>query len=83
MRKSLCSCFILYAFALFITPILNSQNISYELCPGMEMILMEKTANGEIYDPGQYTASHRIFRFGTEIEVENLENGNKVRSQDK
>lgn len=38
----------------------------------------KKTASGEIYDPNAYTAAHQILPFGTELEVENLENGKKV-----
>ncbi len=36
------------------------------------------TASGDQYDPDKMTAAHKIFPFGTLIEVENLENGRKV-----
>ncbi|MEJ5284599.1 MAG: septal ring lytic transglycosylase RlpA family protein [Brevinematia bacterium] len=39
----------------------------------------KKTANGEIFDPNKYTAAHKELPFGTEIMVENLENGRKVK----
>jgi rare lipoprotein A len=37
------------------------------------------TASGETYDPEQLTAAHQTLPFGTEVDVENLENGKKVR----
>lgn len=39
----------------------------------------KKTASGEIFDPNKYTAAHKELPFGTEIMVENLENGRKVK----
>lgn len=39
----------------------------------------KKTASGETFDPNAYTAAHRTLPFGTQLEVENLENGKKVR----
>ncbi|MBN2426114.1 MAG: septal ring lytic transglycosylase RlpA family protein [Calditrichaceae bacterium] len=38
-----------------------------------------KTANGEIYDMYKLTAAHKYLPFGTILEVENLQNGKKVR----
>jgi len=38
----------------------------------------KKTSSGEIFDPNKYTAAHKTLPFGTLIEVENLDNGNKV-----
>ncbi|MHB2156544.1 septal ring lytic transglycosylase RlpA family protein [Calditrichota bacterium GD2] len=38
-----------------------------------------KTANGEIYNMFELTAAHRSLPFGTILEVENLQNGKKVR----
>ena len=32
------------------------------------------TANGEIFDPEQYTCAHRTLPLGSFVEVENLEN---------
>ena len=37
------------------------------------------TASGQIFDPNKYTAAHKELPFGTEILVENLENGRKVK----
>lgn len=37
------------------------------------------TASGEIYDMYAMTAAHRTLPLGTVVEVENLENGKKVR----
>ncbi len=37
------------------------------------------TASGEPYDPDKLTAAHQTLPFGTEIEIENLENGKKAR----
>ncbi len=37
------------------------------------------TANGETYDMHQVTAAHRELPFGTVIEVENLDNGRRIR----
>jgi len=34
----------------------------------------KSTANGEIFDPGQYTCAHRTLPLGSFVEVENLEN---------
>ncbi|MCX7821286.1 MAG: septal ring lytic transglycosylase RlpA family protein [Brevinematales bacterium] len=39
----------------------------------------KKTASGEIFDPNKYTAAHKELPFGTEIMVENLENGRKAK----
>lgn len=36
------------------------------------------TASGETYDPDQLTASHQTLPFGTELQIENLENGRKA-----
>ncbi len=36
------------------------------------------TASGEVFDSSKMTAAHRTLPFGTVVEVENLENGNKV-----
>lgn len=38
----------------------------------------KKTANGEHYDPQKYTAAHKTLPFGSEIMVENMENGRKL-----
>src|SRR5512140_2008979 len=38
-----------------------------------------RTASGERFDPGALTAAHRSLPFGTCLEVENLENGRRVR----
>ncbi len=38
----------------------------------------KKTASGEIYDGSKLTAAHRLFPFGSIIQVENMENGRKV-----
>jgi rare lipoprotein A len=40
--------------------------------------LPSKTANGEQMDPEGLTAAHPSLPFGTEVEVENLDNGQKV-----
>lgn len=37
-----------------------------------------RTANGEIYKPGTYTAAHRSLPFGTRVRVENLNTGKSV-----
>lgn len=37
-----------------------------------------RTANGEIYRPGTYTAAHRSLPFGTRVRVQNLNNGKSV-----
>lgn len=37
-----------------------------------------KTANGERFNPGGYTAAHRSLRFGTKVRVTNLRNGRAV-----
>jgi rare lipoprotein A (peptidoglycan hydrolase) len=34
-----------------------------------------RTANGEIYKPGTYTAAHRSLPFGTRVKVTNMNNG--------
>jgi len=39
----------------------------------------KKTASGEIFNPNNYTAAHKSLPFGTEVLVENLENGRKVK----
>lgn len=39
----------------------------------------KRTANGEVYDPNKFTAAHKTLPFGTQILVENLENGKKVK----
>ncbi len=39
----------------------------------------KRTASGELFDPNKYTAAHRELPFGSEILVENLENGRKVK----
>jgi rare lipoprotein A len=39
----------------------------------------KKTASGEIFNPNDYTAAHKSLPFGTEVLVENLENGRKVK----
>lgn len=36
------------------------------------------TANGERFDPSELTCAHRTFKFGTILEVTNLENGRSV-----
>ena len=36
------------------------------------------TANGERFDPSELTCAHRKFKFGTMLEVTNLENGRSV-----
>lgn len=38
----------------------------------------KKTASGELADPDSLTAAHRTLPFGTEVRVENLENGKTV-----
>ncbi len=38
----------------------------------------KKTASGQIFDPNALTAAHKTLPFGTLVEVESLENGNKV-----
>lgn len=37
------------------------------------------TANGEIFDPTLFTAAHRTFPFGTELEIKNSQSGQTVR----
>ncbi len=37
------------------------------------------TSSGEIYDMHRMTAAHRTLAFGTEVEVKNMENGEKTR----
>lgn len=37
------------------------------------------TANGEIFDPMQFTAAHRTLPFGTVVDVRNTKNGQSVR----
>jgi rare lipoprotein A len=37
-----------------------------------------RTANGERFDPGAFTAAHRTLAFGTCLRVQNLENGRSV-----
>ncbi|MCZ2222228.1 MAG: septal ring lytic transglycosylase RlpA family protein [Chitinophagales bacterium] len=37
-----------------------------------------KTANGEIYQPNEYTAAHKKLPFGTKVKVINLENNKTV-----
>lgn len=36
------------------------------------------TANGERFDPSALTCAHRTFKFGTMLEVTNLDNGRSV-----
>jgi len=38
-----------------------------------------RTANGERFDPGAFTAAHRTLAFGTCLRVENVDNGRSVR----
>ncbi len=38
-----------------------------------------KTASGEMYNPDDLTAAHRTLPFGTILDIENLENGRKIR----
>lgn len=38
-----------------------------------------KTANGERFDPNQYTAAHRKLPFGTWVEVKRVDTGRAVR----
>ncbi|OHD55724.1 MAG: hypothetical protein A2Y33_13870 [Spirochaetes bacterium GWF1_51_8] len=38
----------------------------------------KKTASGDLYDPSKMTAAHKTLPFGSVVEVENLENGEKV-----
>jgi rare lipoprotein A len=40
--------------------------------------LTSKTANGDKMEPDALTAAHPSLPFGTEVEVENLDNGRKV-----
>jgi peptidoglycan lytic transglycosylase len=40
--------------------------------------LTSKTANGDQMEPEELTAAHPSLRFGTKVEVENLDNGRKV-----
>ncbi|MCX7909296.1 MAG: septal ring lytic transglycosylase RlpA family protein [Ignavibacteria bacterium] len=37
-----------------------------------------KTASGELFNPNDYTAAHRILPFGTKVKVVNLENGKEI-----
>lgn len=37
-----------------------------------------KTASGEIFNPGAFTAAHPSLRFGTKVKVTNLNNGKSV-----
>jgi rare lipoprotein A (peptidoglycan hydrolase) len=37
-----------------------------------------RTANGERYDPSQFTAAHRTLPFGTKLQVTNLNSGRSV-----
>ena len=37
-----------------------------------------KSANGEIVDPGEFTAAHRTLPFGTRVAVTNKKNGRTV-----
>jgi rare lipoprotein A (peptidoglycan hydrolase) len=39
----------------------------------------KKTAGGAVYDPQKLTAAHKNLPFGTELEIENMENGKKTR----
>ncbi len=39
------------------------------------------TSSGEIYDMNALTAAHRTLPFGVEVEVNNMENGRKVRAR--
>lgn len=39
----------------------------------------KKTANGERFDPNQYTAAHRKLPFGTWVEVKRVDTGRVVR----
>ena len=37
-----------------------------------------RTANGETYDPSGYTCAHRTLPFGTRVEVENMDTGQRT-----
>ena len=37
-----------------------------------------RTASGQTFDPGGYTAAHRTLPFGSRVTVTNLQNGNSV-----
>jgi rare lipoprotein A len=39
----------------------------------------QRTANGEVFDPGALTSAHRSYPFGTMLKVTNPENGKSVR----
>lgn len=73
---------ILLAFLLFLIFVLSYaqfQKYEYGIISWYgEEFAGKKTANGEVYDPQKLTAAHRIYPFGTLLEVENLENGKKV-----
>lgn len=43
-----------------------------------EELAGKKTASGQVFDPNALTAAHKTLPFGTLVEVESLENGNKV-----
>lgn len=38
-----------------------------------------RTANGEKYDPDEYTCAHRTLPFGSEVEIEDLKTGRTAR----
>lgn len=38
----------------------------------------QRTASGERFNPGAYTAAHRYHKFGTRLRVTNLHNGRSV-----
>jgi rare lipoprotein A len=38
----------------------------------------KKTANGEIFDQGKFTAAHRSFPLGSRVKVTHLENGKSI-----
>ena len=73
---------------LFLQPLVTSQppavrqaeplaisEVRWEIGRASWYELKGKTASGELMDPNAFTAAHRSLPFGTEVLVENLENG--------
>ena len=52
-------------------------------CPGQHVVATfyvtgRRTASGQRFDPGGYTAAHRTLPFGSQVTVMNPQNGNSV-----
>jgi len=91
MRSSLCIFGLVLAWLIISSEQAHSRGFAWFFahskplgtCSGQHVVATyyvagRRTASGQRYDPGGYTAAHRTLPFGSQVTVMNPQNGNSV-----